>query len=749
MALIDDVGAICQRLAPAGWKTLMQRHGLDLTSPNPGAELKKELPDINRRIVGFEDFANEGKRGVEPGMPARSLLYHALASPDVVEDGTGRPLRVFPTLSDLETVENYVYGVRPPSLADLKARANGGLLAIVVFAYEYRPGRESVHRRHADNCFSRTGVARVGTADAAYNERSRGFQPFADDSDSNGIRVLPSRFAPYVAVQHQGDDEDYGPMQFKLRQSNPQLFGSSDENRLFWIPLHKLFSGTECIQGLNLDVNLEAHHMNEKLRRIHLQLAALGHPALEPPEIDQPPFRFSEGIAEWSSDSRLGSGVLVPVAHPNLVAAAARDGTPVTFSVPPNQDSGLGPSLTIASEEGFRHAPEFVHVRHAVGADGTVRDLNDQPEVLQAVLSGGYQALHYIDFAGDGFVRAQAPELATDIPRNVPAYSVVTAPDFYPNCDQRELIEWWVQVVPTALRDGTWSTPPLTLSDERLAPNIELPDVDFRPEDDTVTAIVSQPLPGPVRPRRLPIRQIERHTHLPDSAAGVFAPGWDTSRDRTNGVAHLAAYGLGSPFPEDAKLCAALSTFWPAAAPDAGRSFSRTFPTVSPMTDEEIGSVGDSPWDGVAGPKVVGDVVDYPSYDHVDYVHQALEGRFSVALTGKVGVEEYKARVLAMARVYLAAGIQGPEEREWMVASFRAAAPRDPLLLEAQAEAGTRLANPVFAVQLLQRGNERPDPNDHRRVHVEIGERIMAFVGALAVVLVRHGEGPWNRVTTP
>ena len=32
----------------------------------------------------------------------------------------------------------------------------------------------------------------------------------------------------------------------------------------------------------------------------------------------------------------------------------------------------------------------------------------------------------------------------------------------------------------------------------------------------------------------------------------------------TFGPDHLAAYGLGSPFPEDSKLCAALSSFWPA-----------------------------------------------------------------------------------------------------------------------------------------------------------------------------------------
>jgi hypothetical protein len=67
-----------------------------------------------------------------------------------------------------------------------------------------------------------------------------------------------------------------------------------------------------------------------------------------------------------------------------------------------------------------------------------------------------------------------------------------------------------------------------------------------------------------------------RFSSLPDDCAGVFAPGWDVAADRLpgrNGAVHLAAYGLGSPFPEDAKLCAALSTFWPAVAPDVFRTF--------------------------------------------------------------------------------------------------------------------------------------------------------------------------------
>ncbi len=74
------------------------------------------MPAIDRTIPGFEDFAFEGKRGIEPGNPSQSLLFHALASPNVIKSGdeTEPELTLFPTLAELEIVENYVYGLNAP-----------------------------------------------------------------------------------------------------------------------------------------------------------------------------------------------------------------------------------------------------------------------------------------------------------------------------------------------------------------------------------------------------------------------------------------------------------------------------------------------------------------------------------------------------------------------------------------------------------------------------------------------------------
>ena len=59
-------------------------------------------------------------------------------------------LRGFPTLAEIEAVENYVYGVDPPTLDALRRRAAGRPLGVVVFALQYRNAPMSVHGRHAE-----------------------------------------------------------------------------------------------------------------------------------------------------------------------------------------------------------------------------------------------------------------------------------------------------------------------------------------------------------------------------------------------------------------------------------------------------------------------------------------------------------------------------------------------------------------------------------------------------------------------
>lgn len=735
MALIDEVKRVCDRLAPFGWRDLLLQHGLDITAANLRQELTKDLPAIKRQIPGFEDFAFEGKRGIEAGNPARSLLFHAFASPNVVLSNQGSNANAYPTLAELEIIENYVYGIQPPSLQDLRVRAQNQPLAIVVFASEYRPGAETVLRKHADLCFSRTGVSRVGTAEPLYDAKARGFLPFVE-SNSKSLRVLPSRYSAYIAVQRRGNTDAFGPARFQ----------TGDDSRLFWVPLHKLFNGTECIRTLNLQVTLRSRHVNQKLRRVHLFLKGTGWGE---PDISNPPFIFTEGIAELATKPELGTGLLIPVVHPNLIEAATYKGKPLTYRVP-KDSATLSSSLAIPADGDARHAPEYVHARHRVLPDGKIQNLNEVRDVESIVRAGDYDAQHYLDFTGDGSVEAICPELAVAIPRRVPAYSLVTAPDFFPNCDQRELLEWTEQSVPARLRNNLWRIPPNTLSDVRLAPNLQIADADFRPEDKTVSAIISAPVIGSVRQMPLDGSPTMRHSYLPDAAAGIFAPGWDVSIDTTaDGVSHLASYGLGSPFPEDAKLCAALSTFWPAVAPDAARTFQPdpNWPTVSPLTDEEIGQIGNQSWDGVPGPRRVTrdgrTLIEYADFAHADYIDNTLQQKFSISLTGKVDVREYEARVLAMANVYRILGISPQARGQWSVFSFRKVALTDAELQQAQSQAGTTLSGSIYRFEIYRPGNSFLSPDDVRKRLVEIMETVTLFVTPVNILLKR-GNGNWS-----
>jgi hypothetical protein len=163
-SLIVQLEALCRRLAPLGWQSMMLAvtgGALDITAPDLARELAKPVA-IDHSYPGFGDFALAGNRGIEPGRPDESLLYHALAAPTVVSGPAGRPLGGFPTIEEIETVENYIYAARAVTLDALHAAANGLPVAIATFALHYRNAPDSVSGKHAQLCFSRTGIARLG-----------------------------------------------------------------------------------------------------------------------------------------------------------------------------------------------------------------------------------------------------------------------------------------------------------------------------------------------------------------------------------------------------------------------------------------------------------------------------------------------------------------------------------------------------------------------------------------------------------
>lgn len=791
--LVDQVATVLSRLAPLGWGSLFEQHGLDLTAVDLAKELTKPLTGVDRSAPGFEDFAAEGYRAIEPGNPALSLLYHALASPRVTyfrqRDHLHR-LTGFPTLADLETVENFVYGINPPSVEDLRARASGAHLAIVVFAFEYRAAVGTIHRRHADMVYSRTGVARVGTEAAKYLDDARGFLPFFE-AEGRKTRVLPCRYGAYVAALVAGEKKSHGPLRFiesggtsnatsgQTRSdagpwAPPHALDADepgDGQRRFWVPIHKLFSGNECIQGRSIQVRLAAAHRNEKIRRAHLRFLSNGHNGgWAEPDISNPPFVFQDQIAELSSDV---GWLLSPVVHQRYTEPAVYGGRPLTYTVPKSPD-GDGPWRAYSSSlnllplpSGARAAPEYVHARHVIKSDGSEIDLNDDPHLIETLRAGNYQARHYVDHTGDGWIDAECSDLALDLPRRIPAYSIVACPDFFPLVDQTSLMQWTDQSVLPSLLRTVWDAPgsglPQSLSDQRYAANLQLTGANFDPSDDTMTAIVGSLGSGTgALTKLLPVDR-PRASMLPDSAAGVFAPGWDVSYDRTSesdpedtgkslapGVTFLTNYGLGSPFMEDSKLCAALSAFWPAAAPDITRTFapSRSYATATPLTDEIIGLGRKDPWDGVRGPKLRKreGKVEYPALAYADYVQTALKSGFDISEIGKTTAEEYVARTLTMALVYRALGVEASADKlKWSVLSFRPADTNDADFEDAQAATGrilsTRHSYRYEVFDHADRGT--PDPKDFKKVLVNFGAIVLLFADP-TLVLMRDNDGTWT-----
>jgi hypothetical protein len=797
--LLDRVAAACGRLAPLGWRQmLLDATGgeLDIGASDLKSALTAKLSRIDRTYPGFGDFDVAGTRAIEPGSPDRSLLYHAVASPTVVADRAGVELGGFPTMAEIEAVEDFVYGVVPPTIEGLRRQAAGHRLGIVVFALHYHNAPRGVHGRHAELCFSRSGISRLGTTEPLYDDKRRVFTPTVKDKPFE-FRVIPRRYAAYLAIQASGEWKRFGP-----QDALPD-----DDKRQFWVPLHKLFSGSECLAGLNLEVRFSSGLRNDVIAMFHryLDLQGLDN-NWRGEDLEHHPFVTRDAtIGSLSPRAEFGTAVLEPRPQP-LVTAAEYKGRPLTFPVDGRYTSRRGniqlssfmtmanPVVDIprylpdSAQDDQRSAPQYVNMRHRVLADGSIENLNEKPDLQQILRTGGYEALHFIDGAGDGWVEAHCRQLDGKVDARLPAYAMVGLPDFFPEMNQRELMVWWKNEVPAKLRGGLWAIPPFALSQTRIAANITLP-VGFSVQDTTMTAIVSHPAPalGPVQRPNGPLHS--RKTGLPDGSPGMFDPGWDTSQGIHYAGAgmplqkFMAGYGLGSPFIEDAKLCAALGSYWPGVAPDATRVFAPDkqvggakypCPSITPLTDEEVGiaALPDGsylPWDGVRGPHVEeGGALRYAIYPdawHTDYI--AMPGTMTAALTSLIDTAEYKMRTMAMAAVYWALGIHDPDfvgdkrvtaeqkvltaKSAWAVLSFRKVLPGDAELASAAKEAGGTLpSGPLYRFHVFRWGKETPDSSrkDDKgkvkySVRVEMLEEAIAYVGVPAVLLQRNG-GTWT-----
>lgn len=729
MPLAADLWGVWSRIGRA-WMQYLKAAGLDLAGVDERTLVPRLLQsnDIDFGLPGLEDLARDTLRAIEPGDPARSLLYHVLASPLVTPPEV--PEKFYPTIGDLEIVENVIYSQDRPSVADLRLRAGTAPLAIAVFAYEYAPAIDTVHNHHADLCFSRTGISRIGNADPNYVAESRGFMPHRHKRTD--VHVIPARFGVFIAMLRGGNRKTIGPEQFQ----------AGDENRGFWVPLHKLFNGPECIDGLDLRLEIAAHHVNEKLARVHAALRREGvDTGWSGADLQLHPFRITGSLASF--DER--QGLLIPVPHPLVEPARAKDGRYIGFPVPPNHPRQLGTTcLQFPDTLEALQSPEYVHARHAL-IDGEIVDLGMRRDMDIGVIvgKGGYTAVNFVDYTADGWIEARCPALASEIPKRMPAYSILAQPDFFPLVKQQDLYEWWVNSAPAEIKNNIWpdtDARPSPLSSARLPANLALEGAHFDSKDDTITAIVGlDRVPGPAC--HIVLRRPRRESTLSFRATNFFDPGWDSAQDfrrdanSPNGTFHLANYGLGSPYLEDTMLCAALGGYWPGAVPDITRSFApHHYPTVTPILNRDMG------WDHVPPPERVDDqTIQYVLPEYIDYVGSALRNQLPYSQFAETPLEEYIARTLAVARVFQALGASNAAARaKFAVLNFCPA--NDEELRQLEKATGVRLqAGCAFHLEMASVGSAS-QVDGRLDVHrVKIGP-VELFLADTATVARRDGS---------
>ncbi|MCF0051632.1 hypothetical protein LXM25_16305 [Dyadobacter sp. LJ53] len=634
MSSLTQLSDICQRLAPFGWAALLKRHGLNIEAPNLEAEIYKDISaTIDRNILGFEDFISSGRRAVEPYIPCKSLLFHAFSSPNV-HPGPGNSIvdnqDAYPTLTELDALENFIFsshhgasGVAVRDKTFFEENFQSDNLSITVFAYQYRAGIRSVNERYADFVYSRTGVSRVGTAGPVYVPARRSFWTIPENGEDT-IPVLPARYGLFLAEK-------------RLATRREDVLRNPSDNRDYNFPIHKIFSGDDCIRNLNIpDFEFAENHLSEKLKR--------AFEAINVPQngfdINHAPFLTSSksGGKLVSLEPVGSSAILVPEHEETLVSIAEQDGRKISFRVPARGNNNrFSTSFQIPTfGGGLRLGPEYMNIRFQLMADDTVENVSDQfpaarhNDFLTKVRTGGYDAALFTDKTCDGCIVPQfaGPNPLTD--KILPAYSLVTAPDFFPLCDQLEIVNWLAENRLTANEHFAFGAPrPLFNDRSRINPFIELPDsgnaaFSENTQTETVVAIVSMSVFS--NSNSIVTKDHNQVSFLTDAASGVFAPGWDVSLvfDRGLNKSFLSSSGLGSPFPEDAKLCAALNSFWPAVAPDASQTFiddkvNGVIPTAFPMMNSELGYHQNHPlvttgiksastgWDGEQGPFFEGD----------------------------------------------------------------------------------------------------------------------------------------------
>ncbi|MBV4360492.1 hypothetical protein [Pinibacter aurantiacus] len=633
--------------------------------PTLTGEISREKITVLRATRGFEDFA--GNRLITPGFPAFSLIYHALASsrvkPTRLKDYCGlEQLDILEAaiyaLSNWEKLKSY-YGINP-----------GEKLVLAVFAYEYRPSFKTPHHKYADLVFSRTGVGRIGDEPYHFDRINRCFvnKP-SDISKIKHAAVIPARFGVFIARKVKNIDVSL--MTTGIYKQGDLHNDSEDKNRYFLQPIRKISMEDSLIGGNR--ITYSETHRSEKLHSLFTRQK------LEALSGIIPEIKTSEDLVIPASQTGIGSSFLAVSKPQQLIRTASAKGNIIYFKVPKDrgEDRFYNSFNTQEVEDiellsqGARSPNEYDHPRNQALFVNVTHELPDtlkrteyrqiqremNSEFEKAIADGDYYSPAFEDSICDGCVMASIPSLEKAILPDVetieilPAFSVITAPDFFPLVDNFDLIDY--DIAPGNARTSNFYEGGIaSLAIARLSPNPKSIPASGDPTIDTYTSVMSA-LPSkdsyicPPHLSNLPDDKTYYSSgFLPDASSSVFAPGWDITYAGENDRLFLSTEGLGSPFIEDMKLCSAMNGMWPAASPDASRTYQGSLqkqyrnPTAIPLLDEELGFHGrsqESPlsatfgWDGEQGPFIEKIKqkwkVNFTDLARADCVQNALDDR--------------------------------------------------------------------------------------------------------------------------
>ena len=192
--------------------------------PVAGGIETRELSGIEPQHPQGRGFHNGRDSRISPASQRPAYLYHALASPNVHPATPGNTVESYPTLAELDVIENYL------SLAKFRFDSERKY-AIAVFG-PIPPGNERrlIWRAESMLTLGRDRAHRHSEAVL----RSLDPRIRADPPGQTGVASEPARYAAFIAEAR------------RPRNTDP-IMGRPDKKdltRTFLFPVHKLFPGS-------------------------------------------------------------------------------------------------------------------------------------------------------------------------------------------------------------------------------------------------------------------------------------------------------------------------------------------------------------------------------------------------------------------------------------------------------------------------------------------------------------------------